>query len=344
MKTRERILSFRQATTPCRTLEQTTRVCDPLAAASLLVAALLIVQAPPAKAVEVYTFETLTVSVAIDGQDHWKDQPGQGQAWVVLDASGNDTKVVRYHKTALFVEPAFITRTNDASFDFVSFSGSETNAIVQFDATGEHIAMFALGRDLNGDGLLKITQGEIGPAFGVYDHAFRIQEADVGAASDVAFESGNSGSDWYRIQLHIDFTAANGEGTGSLYYMNLSDGDTTFHSVAGLQDRPLGLSRLHPEARPARWNAMWLDLLQEGFNEPSADNLVPNLNGIRITEIIRTGTDVLLHWRGGVGPYQVQRMISLDTGSWENVGGPTESKTATVGMLGDAVFLRIEQP
>ena len=319
-------------------------MCDPLAAASLLVAALLIVQAPPAKAVEVYTFEMLTVSIAIDGQDHWKDQPGQGQAWVLLDASGNGTKVVYYHKTALFVEPAFLTRTNDASFDFVSFSGAETNAIIQFDATGEHVAMFALGRDLNGDGLLRITQGEIGPAFGVYDHSFRIQEADQGAASDAAFESGNGASDWYRIQLHVNFTAASGEGTGSLYYLNLSDGDTTFQAVAGLQDRPLGLSRMYSEARPARWNAMWLDLVQEGFNAPRVDNLVPNLNGIRLTEIVYAGTNVVLHWRGGVGPYQVQRMISLDTGSWENVGGPTEWKTATVGMLGDAVLFRIEQP
>jgi len=344
MKTSKRIPLFRPATTSSRTLRQTTRVCGPLTTASLLVAALLSVQTPPAQAVEVYTFETLTLNSAIDGQDHWRDQIGQGQAGVWLDASGNGTKVVYYHKTALFVEPAYLTRTNDASFDFVSFSGLETNAILQFDATGEHVAMFALGRDLNGDGLLKIPQGEIGPAFGVYAHNFRIQEADQGATSDAAFESGNSANDWYRIQLHVNFTAANGEGTGSLYYMNLSDGDTIFHSVAGLQDRPLGLSRLHPEARPARWNAMWLDLLQEGFNEPSADNLVPNLNGIRITEIIRTGTDVLLHWRGGVGPYQVQRMISLDTGSWENVGGPTELKTATVGMLGDAVFFRIEQP
>jgi hypothetical protein len=322
----------------------TTRVSSPLAAASLLAAAWLCGQTTPVHAVEVYNFESLTLSSAIDGQDHWRDQIGQGQAGVWLDASGNGTKVVYYHKTALFVEPAYLTRTNDARFDFVSFSGSETNAILQFDATGEHVAMFALGRDLNGDGLLKITQGEIGPAFGIYAHSFRIQAADQGAASDAAFESGNSGNDWYRIQLHLDFTAANGEGTGSLYYLNLSDGDTTFNAVAGLQDRPLGLSRLQPEAWPARWNAMWLDLLQEGFNAPSADNLIPNLNGVRLTEIVHAGTDVVLHWRGGVGPYQVQRRANLDSGNWENVGGPTTLLTATVAQAGDTGFFRIVQP
>jgi len=124
MKTSKRIPSFGPA------LQQTTRVCNPLVAAFLLMAVWLGVRTTPAQAVEVYTFESLTLSSAIDGQDRWRDQIGQGQAGVVLDASGNGTKVVYYHKTALFVEPAFLTRTNDASFNFVSFSGSETNAII----------------------------------------------------------------------------------------------------------------------------------------------------------------------------------------------------------------------
>ncbi len=68
---------------------------------------------------------------------------------------------------------------------------------------------------------------------------------------------------------------------------------------------------------------MWLHLLSNRNSIPSADNLVPNLNGIRITEIVRTGTNVVLQWRGGVGPYQVQRRASLDAGNWENVGSPT---------------------
>ncbi len=344
MKTSKRNRLFGRATTSCSTFRQNTHICSPLAFASLLVAAWLSVQPSPAHAVEVYTFESLTLSNTIDGQDLWRDQIGQGRAGVLLDASGNGTKVVYYHKTALFVEPAFLTRANDASFDFVSFSGAETNAIIQFDATGEHVAMFALGCDLKGDGVLRITQGEIGPAFGVYAHNFRIQEADQGVASDAAFEGGNSANDWYRIQLRVDLTAANGAGTGSLYYLNLSDGDTIFQPVAGLQDRPLGLSRLRPEARPACWNAMWLDLLQEGFNAPRADNLVPNLNGIRITEVVRVGPDVVLTWRGGVGPYQVQRRASLDTGNWENVGDTTTLMTATAAIVGDTGFFRVVQP
>ena len=163
--------------------------------------------------------------------------------------------------------------------------------------------MFALGCDRNGDGLLLSSDGEIGPAFGVYDRNFRIQEANLGTAYDDGFNAGggdgNSGNDWYRLQLRLDFTAGNGAGVGSLYYKNLTDGDTSFHTVSGMINRPLGLSRLHPDAQPATWNAMWLHLLSNGNSVPTADNLVPNLNGIRITEIVRVGSDAVLHWRGG---------------------------------------------
>lgn len=126
----------------------------------------LVLLAHAGQAVDVYDFESLTVNSFIGGQDHWKDQPGQGDAVVALDESGHGTKVVRHFKTVVVDESAFLTRTNDARFNFVSFTGSETNAVIQFEANGEHVAMFALGCDLNGDGLLTSAGGEIGPALG----------------------------------------------------------------------------------------------------------------------------------------------------------------------------------
>lgn len=313
-----------------------------------LVAALLFFLPPTGWTADVYTFEALAAGDFIEGQDGWAGQPGAGNAIIALDESGHGTKVVRHHKTVIFDEPAFITRTNDPGFNFVAFTGAETNAVIQFEANGEHIAMFALGCDRNGDGLLLATDGELGPAFGVHGRNFRIQEANLGTAYDDGFNEGggdgNSGNDWYRLQLRLNFTAANGEGTGTLYFMNLTDGDTRFHTVSGLRDQPLGLSRLHPEARPATWNALWLHLLSNGNSVPSADNLVPNLNGIRITEIVPTGTDVTLHWRGGVGPYQLQRRARLDLGDWENAGEPTTQLTATTVLLGDLGFFQIVQP
>ena len=56
------------------------------------------------------------------------------------------------------------------------------------------------------------------------------------------------------------------------------------------------------------------------------------------------GPDVVLNWRGGVGPYQVQRRVSLDPGDWENVGNTTTLMTATVTIAGDRGYFRIIQP
>lgn len=300
------------------------------------------------RAVEVYTFETLTVNNVINGQDRWIDQPGQGVAYISLDETGNGTRVVRHVRTVNFDQTAFITRTNDPSFNFVCFSGTESNAVIQFEANGEHIAMFALGCDINGDGLLLSSDGELGPSFGVYDRNFRIQEANLGTAYDDGFNDGggdgNSGNDWYRMQLRLDFTANDGEGSGSLYFMNLTDHDSSFHTVSGMRDRPLGLGSLHPDARPEHWSAMWLQLLSNGKSVPCADNLIPNLNGICITEIVPNGTEVTLQWRGGTGPYQLQRREELDDGEWENDGESTLLTNATAVLRGDVDFFRITQP
>lgn len=314
----------------------------------LLMAVLQVLYVSTSEAVEVYTFESLTINNFINGQDHWKDQLGQGDAVISLDATGNDTKVVRHFKTVVFDQVAYLTRTNDPSFNFVYFTGSESNAVIQFEASGEHVAMFALGCDRNGDGLLLSTDGELGPAFGIYDRNFRIQEANLGTAYDDGFNQGggdgNSGNDWYRLQLRLDFTADGGEGLGSLYFMNLTDHDTSFHIVSGMRDRPLGLGSLHPDARPEHWNAMWLQLLSNGNSVPSADNLVPNLNGILITEIVPNATEVAIQWRGGAGPYQVQRRESLDDGNWDNEGSTTMLTNATAAIVGDTDFFRITQP
>jgi hypothetical protein len=90
---------------------------------------------------------------------------------------------------------------------------------------------------------------------------------------------------------------------------------------------------------------MWLQLLSNGNSVPCADHLIHNLNGICITEIIPVGTDVALQWRGGVGPYQVQRRESLDDdGSWANEGDTTTLTNAMATIEDDTGFFRITQP
>ncbi len=314
----------------------------------VLLVALSLAQSASTARSETYTFESLTPNTFIHGNDNWKDQDGQGQAIIALDDTGNNTQVVRHFKTVVMDQSAFITRTNDATFGFVPFTGNETNAIIQFEANGEHLALFALGTDLNGDGILKSTDMELGPAFGVFDRKFRIQEANLGTAYDDGFNEGggdgNNGNDWYRLQLRIDFTANGGDGSATLHFMNLTDQDTSFHTVSGLRNKPLGLSSLHPDAGPRRWNAMWMHLLSMGSRTPSADNLIPNLNGIRLGETTLSGSNLLVHWEGGTGPYQVQHCESLVTTNWINVGSATSSNSVLFPLSAPSDALRIVQP
>lgn len=304
----------------------------------------------PLGAVEVYDCEALATNQPLAGQDGWHVLPGQGEVDVVpggLDE--NTTVVLRHRDTVPQNQPAFATRISDPRFNFVGFTGSETNAVIQFEATGEHVALLALGRDLDGDGHLTAAVGEIGPAFGVHDRRFRIQEANLGTVYDDNFNIGggdaNSGNDYYQLRLRLDFTANGGDGVGTLLFRNLTDGDTGFHSVPGVHNRPLGLLRLAPGARPALWNALWVQLQSNGNSVPVADNFIPNLNGIQLTGLAPTGGDLLLlQWRGGTGPYQVQRRPDLLTGTWVDVGGPTTALSAAVGAEGSAGFFRVTQP
>lgn len=245
---------------------------------TVLFAALFVI--PVAEAEDLYTFESLNVNNMINGQDNWVDQPGQGYAAIIQDPTPvNGSKVVWAVPTVAFNEPIYLTRVNANNFAFPAVTAIQTKLTIQFDCTGHHIALFALGHDRNGDGMLKESEGEIGPAFGTWDRNFRIQGANLGTIHETGFNDGglggNSGKDWYRIQLRVEITANNGDGAGSFFYMNLTDGDPEFTPVPGLQNIDLELSALHPDAVPTNWDAMWLYLMRGGGNEPTADNLIP---------------------------------------------------------------------
>lgn len=230
--------------------------------------------APMVSAQQAYTFEALHVNGLIHGQDNWIDKPGQGQAAIRLDGGFNGTKVAWHVPTVVFNESAYLARVNDGGFSFAPIAPSQCEAIVQFECTGDNIAVFALGTDLDGDGIL--SAGEIGPAFGTDDRTFRVEKAAFGSSFAVPFGSGNGKDDWYRMRLEIDLAANGGDGSGSLSYRNLTDGDPDFVPLAGLQNLELGLLGMDPAAPPTSWNTMWLHLRTGGGNTPSADNLVPN--------------------------------------------------------------------
>lgn len=243
--------------------------------------------ATSAMAADKYDFEHLPENQFLDMYDGWVDQEGQGDTLIRRDVTTNHTIVAYHLSTVAFDESAFSTRTNDENYSFTSFTGSETNAVIEFEANGDAVSWFGLGHDVNGNGVLdvywdgKSAAGELGPAFGTNhiwigdDRKFALQTCD-GTLLESIFNSGDNGLDSYRIQLRIDFTANGGDGSGSLYYMNLTNGDWQFQSVTGIQDVNLHLSQMNAGAAVENWDAMWLHLRTVGSGHPFADNLVPN--------------------------------------------------------------------
>lgn len=262
-------------------------------------------------AADIYDFEAFAAGSPLARQDQSTIEPADGTISVIADAADpeNISKVVRHNLSAIPMTAAVLTRINNGTFNYLPFSGTETMAVIQFECTGEFVAVLALGCDINGDGLLRDQDGEAGPSFGVSDRIFLIQEANGGTTYTDNFNAGggdgNSGNDWYRIQLRMDFTASGGDGIGSLYFKNLSQNDTSFHSVSGTRNVPLGLTRLSAAAAPAHWNALRITLLSNGNSVPSIDNIIPNGTTIRWTDVRRQDGLLLLAWRGGLGLYQL---------------------------------------
>ena len=246
----------------------------------------------------VYDFEELNIQ-GLNDQDNWKGEQLEslGRLRVIGDTTTvNGSQVVQPIIGANSGSFAYYTRVNNATYWYSSFTGD--TAVIQFDANGMAKAGFALGRDVDGNGLLDRSnggsEGEIGPIFGTYLDAvggnvaqFFVNEAGLNTTSPDFSPSYavplttpqrccNDPEDWYRLQLRIDLKANSGNGLGSLYYMNLTKGDTGFRPVEELQNLDMELHEMAQGAGPASWNAMWLVMrFDGGQNIPSLDNLLP---------------------------------------------------------------------
>jgi hypothetical protein len=238
----------------------------------------------PAAQATVYDFEALSVQT-LNGQDGWLRQPNMGHIVIRTDETVVNGSLVAEPDLGLASGSyALLSRVNTASFGYSPFLGTESAAVLQFDSTGHATIGFALGHDVNGDGLLQPILREVGPVFGTLrDDQQGIEQFAIAAPNLATLHvaplttvdrPSNAAEDWYRLQLRMDL----GAGTGSLYYMNLSEGDTEFQAVTELQDIDLGLGQLDPAAGPAAWDAMWLAMRFDGKQSlPASDNLVPRI-------------------------------------------------------------------
>ena len=60
--------------------------------------------------------------------------------------------------------------------------------------------------------------------------------------------------------------------------------------------------------------------------------------------LVRDGSEVVLNWTGGQGPYQVQQTTTLGaTSSWENVGDPVQANSMRVPRGPGSLFLRVRE-
>lgn len=222
-----------------------------------------------------YDFESLG-NGSLTGQDNWLAFPPTPTDTLSIQAgSGANTSKVAGTNGG----------RNVRNFGSSFFSGTETTAIIQFSAQPGGVHM-ALAADGNNNGSIGDTNGELSPLFGfdtssnffISPKAAGGQFASAITSTRITANNGVSAglaSDWYQVRLVIDFNANTGAGSGSLFYLNTTNGDTTFTAVSGLQNINLGLNFMTAGANPAAWNAIYLRANGGGFIDNLSVTAIP---------------------------------------------------------------------
>lgn len=174
-----------------------------------------------------YDFESLNTG-GIVGQDNWVNSGN-----VAIGTGVNTSQILVSGGT-------YAQRTDDANFD-MEYDNTDTAAILQFDVLCNTTTLNRTARLSVGGG------GSNSPTFGFNGGEFEYREANGGDTTKVALSGDDAASDWYSLQLVMDFS---GE-TASLYYKNLTDGDTAFAAVTGMQD--LNLIKAATTIDPSGW-------------------------------------------------------------------------------------------
>ncbi|UCC99618.1 MAG: PEP-CTERM sorting domain-containing protein [Phycisphaerales bacterium] len=214
---------------------------------------------PSAKAASIYDFDGLTAGQSIDGQDNWQRYPGWGDVAVASGAGVNTTTVAVGNHPSQDLSSA-ATRQNDANFAFDTFNGTETDVVLRAD--------IRLGTSSIRSGTFAVfssSTGGWGPRFGLAlwpsVDSFFIRRSDsqsilIPLSTANGGSSAGSNTDWFRVEMRVDLTANGGDGAGSLFYMNLTNGETTFTPVAGLQNIDLEIASAGTV--PSLWDTLWL--------------------------------------------------------------------------------------
>jgi hypothetical protein len=163
---------------------------------------------------------------------------------------------------------SIIVRQNDDGWAFTPLRHDDPAAVIRFDARA----------GLNGGGsgnvylIVNNSDGRSeGIQFGMTNSIFLIRGGQFSNElnESVSIPSGwYTRGDWARLELRIDFTANAGDGEASLFFMNLTDGDTEFRAVPGLQGVPFQGEVVYPET----WDRIGFRIR----NTSAATNIVAN--------------------------------------------------------------------
>ncbi|MEM7623920.1 MAG: GC-type dockerin domain-anchored protein [Planctomycetota bacterium] len=214
------------------------------------------------------------VDTSIIGQDNWTFS---------RDFSGIDGDNARLQTAATHPDgplsiiegrngrDSVLIRQNDLSYAFTPHRYIAEGATFRFDArAGEpggsagNVSFIINNSDTRSEGI----------QFGMTQSTFEIRG---GIFSNVLRETVSVPSGWYtrgewaRLELRVDFTAG-ATGEASLFFMNLSDGDTEFRAVPGLQNISLEGEVRYPET----WDRLGFRLR----NAAAATNLVANAGAV----------------------------------------------------------------
>jgi hypothetical protein len=207
-----------------------------------------------------YDFESVVNNTTLVGQDNWVyplTPPGGAFDMDVRSGTGSNTTQIAMDAVTSSIG-GYASRINDGAFSYTAGFTQQT-WIVQADMrwAANGLAAVHLGNDLDGDGSIEVfgtTVGASGNLVG-YEYSGNLLRRDSAtltvAGTTVAAPASFDVGDWVRLRLEIDWTknyslTFSGVdyyfGAGWLFYMNLTDGETVFTPVPGLQDVNLGTS------------------------------------------------------------------------------------------------------
>jgi hypothetical protein len=215
-----------------------------------------------------FAFGGAAVGANIDGQDNWvldRDFTGTdgNNVQLVTETAHPDGPLLALRSSN--GRDSVISRQNDLRYAFTPHPFDGVDATVRFDARAGAVG----GASGNVFLILNNTTGrDEGIQFGMTSSQFQLRGGRFSSVLQeiVSIPSGwYSRGDWARLELRVNFL----QDTASMFFMNLSDADTTFRAIPGLQDVPLEGEVAYPET----WDRLEFRIR----NEAAATNLIANL-------------------------------------------------------------------